>query len=940
MLFGGFDGKYLGDVHHLYFLSGVGLVLAEKEEDKNSSVRRLNRYVVSEILPGTHAAENKIIKEGDYVMVIEDLAIHDGLELAEVNQRMWGKIGSQVSIRFLRYRGRAQPPEELGDHTFRRGKRLHHKDGIWTWVRPGIQINELTDMNWYNQSGVSGTVTCQPTPRFYHATAAIDNNVLVFGGFDGYDYQNDLYLLETHAEGDFNREWKWRCPSTSGAPPSRRSYAGLGVVGRKAVVTGGLHGRERFGDIYMLDCDDWTWTKLELHTMIPIAQHVVATYDSHQTQAKYDHLTQSDLQSMSMHELHELLKSKSTAASEHEPSNKAEVMSLLRCLLLRPGLLLHSGLQSPLEEGEMKGRRNDTWVLEIPYLASQQRGSPSRSPLESPLGSPGRSSPNRASPLGRSSPLGRTNSFSSFNRTKGQDTILADVIAVGRNVQGYLGLGLENQPSHPHDSGLGPARYAHDTHPTTGIRISLLSTNCFNYHPTTSGDFLEPNESVERLACGANHAVALCRDGRLFSWGQNENGQLGLGDNRQRQKPVEIYTFPAGSNFVKDVACGEAHTIATTSLDEIFTWGRNSHGELGLGHSQDRNSPQRVERLSFRVASHIAGGSHHSLVYVKSGGLFSFGGNDHGQLGLGNQIGSKLPVNVALLKETEIISIAAGVGHSAAVSSTGACYTWGGGIRGQLGHGRFESSWLATEVVLSGLGGKEALKVSCGDFFTGVLAREPSTYTVEAWLFGSNKNGELGFGAGGQDCASPVFVQHLTGKDLKDLQLGAAHCLLTCNDGMVYGWGRNRSGQLGLGHARDCWAPQQILIEEGGRTAPDNYPWLATASDQEISRAMRAGDPQVTTTIVAANDASFFICSMPASERPADVLEAPFARATLSARPPAPASGLQSPTSEHPKYLGEGEKVPQPPPGVRLAPYNPDTSKLDDGIVVVEPATI
>jgi len=75
VLFGGFDGKYLGDVHYLYFLSGVGLVLAEKEEDKNSSVRRLNRYVVSEILPVTHAAENKIIKEGDYVMVIEDLAI-------------------------------------------------------------------------------------------------------------------------------------------------------------------------------------------------------------------------------------------------------------------------------------------------------------------------------------------------------------------------------------------------------------------------------------------------------------------------------------------------------------------------------------------------------------------------------------------------------------------------------------------------------------------------------------------------------------------------------------------------------------------------------------------------------------------------------------------------------------------------------------------------
>ena len=298
VVFGGFDGTYLGDVHYLYFLSGVGLVLQEKEDDKNSSIRRLNRYVIAEILPGTHAAENKFIKVGDYVMNVGVIRVHEGTELADINKTMWGAMGSMVTMKFLRYRGRAQPPEDLGDHILRRGNQLHHKDGVWTWIRPGVAIDHLTDHNWYSQSGVSGIVSNQPTPRFYHAAAPIDNNILVFGGFDGYNYQNDLYLLETFAEGDFSREWKWRVPTTSGPCPSRRSYAGIGIVGRRAVITGGSEGRERFGDIYILDCDHWTWTTLALHTMIPIAQHCVATYTHYETSSEYDNLTNSELQSV------------------------------------------------------------------------------------------------------------------------------------------------------------------------------------------------------------------------------------------------------------------------------------------------------------------------------------------------------------------------------------------------------------------------------------------------------------------------------------------------------------------------------------------------------------------------------------------------------------------------------------------------------------------
>ena len=134
-MFGGFDGSYLGDVQYLHFVSGVGLVLREKQQDPNSSVKRLNRYEVAEILPGSHAAENARIKVGDYVMKIGSTAIHEDMELSEVTEKMWGKIGSMVEIQLLRYVSRIQPPEDLGVQVMRRGMRLHQTDGAWAWTR-------------------------------------------------------------------------------------------------------------------------------------------------------------------------------------------------------------------------------------------------------------------------------------------------------------------------------------------------------------------------------------------------------------------------------------------------------------------------------------------------------------------------------------------------------------------------------------------------------------------------------------------------------------------------------------------------------------------------------------------------------------------------------------------------------------------------------------
>jgi hypothetical protein len=95
VLFGGFDGKYLGDVHYLYFWSGVGLILQEREkgDDDNKFRKQLSCFVIAEILPGSSASDNVTIKVGDHVMAVGDMEVHDGSELSELKTKMWGPLG-------------------------------------------------------------------------------------------------------------------------------------------------------------------------------------------------------------------------------------------------------------------------------------------------------------------------------------------------------------------------------------------------------------------------------------------------------------------------------------------------------------------------------------------------------------------------------------------------------------------------------------------------------------------------------------------------------------------------------------------------------------------------------------------------------------------------------------------------------------------------------
>ena len=107
-----------------------------------------------------------------------------------------------------------------------------------------------------------------------------------------------------------------------------------------------------------------------------------------------------------------------------------------------------------------------------------------------------------------------------------------------------------------------------------------------------------------KVACGYYHAVATKTDGSLWTWGFNDNGQLGLGDVTDRSSPVQVGSLLTWNN----VAGGSAHTVATKTDGSLWTWGYNSYGNLGLGDTAHRSSPVQVGSLL--TWKNIAGGYH------------------------------------------------------------------------------------------------------------------------------------------------------------------------------------------------------------------------------------------------------------------------------------------------------------------------------------------
>ncbi|CAB3366826.1 Hypothetical predicted protein [Cloeon dipterum] len=188
--------------------------------------------------------------------------------------------------------------------------------------------------------------------------------------------------------------------------------------------------------------------------------------------------------------------------------------------------------------------------------------------------------------------------------------------------------------------------------------------------------------------------------GSVFAWGANEYGQLGLGTNQGTNVPTKI-SGNLDQQRVVQVSCGLFHTLTLTSDGQVFSFGSNYFGELGLGHHEDKSLPTKVEGpLSGKVVTAIACEGYASLAALSTGEVFAWGFNKHNILALtSNDAESQdVPGKVAGLEGVLISRIECGSYHALALSTNGKIYAWGDSKFGQAGNGSTDPVTIATLV--------------------------------------------------------------------------------------------------------------------------------------------------------------------------------------------------------------------------------------------------
>jgi alpha-tubulin suppressor-like RCC1 family protein len=165
---------------------------------------------------------------------------------------------------------------------------------------------------------------------------------------------------------------------------------------------------------------------------------------------------------------------------------------------------------------------------------------------------------------------------------------------------------------------------------------------------TTTGTHTTPVQvhnlaNVVAIAGGRDHALAVESDGSVWAWGWNQYGQVGNGTkNNNVATPVRVSGF--GGAKVTMVSAGADHSMALTAGGAVYTWGQNNDGQLGIGNKTNKATPVQVTALS--GVTDIGNGRLHSLAIDGNGNVWAWGLNSTGQLGIGNTTNQLSPVKV------------------------------------------------------------------------------------------------------------------------------------------------------------------------------------------------------------------------------------------------------------------------------------------------------
>ena len=364
-------------------------------------------------------------------------------------------------------------------------------------------------------------------------------------------------------------------------------------------------------------------------------------------------------------------------------------------------------------------------------------------------------------------------------------------------------------------------------------KYAVISKNQFTFSPLSNEVSATPQKGFKGLVSASaslsgNHTIALGSNNYVYAWGNNYEGELGLGYlGGARSTPTKVTeqgtSISAGFAFcvisksdgsvwywgrqpsngitpstnwvslpkkvdgvsnVVSVDAGPDYVLALTSNGSVFAWGSGFEGEIGVGDTKGRGVPTEIPFLDSIVG--ISAGKSHSLATKIDGTVWAFGKNTEGELGLGTSTANVLiPTQIPNL--VRITSVSAGGGHSLALQDDGSVWSWGNNLSGQLGIGNTISASVPQKI--PELANVIAISAAYGHSLA--LKQDGSV-----WAWGNNLGGQLGDGTK-ENRTSPVKINALSG--IVSISGGNGYSVFVNSDGTVWACGSTDHGKLGDG---------------------------------------------------------------------------------------------------------------------------------------------
>lgn len=313
------------------------------------------------------------------------------------------------------------------------------------------------------------------------------------------------------------------------------------------------------------------------------------------------------------------------------------------------------------------------------------------------------------------------------------------------------------------------------------------------------------HQKIISIRSGNQHCLALTKNGNVFSWGLG----LGLGNQKHHRIPQKINPSHFNHEPIRYIACGANNfSYAITENNNVYSWGSNNEGQLGLGNNVDSFNPKLVlvdEFAQGQKIKTICCGYNHTLCMTQDNKIYACGANTFGALGIESIEKEKKSINtfqnvmIDHDPNDNVKYIRTGC-FSMALFESGMLYTWGNNLYGQLGLGCLENQNTPQCVKSFHFENKKIIKIDCGNYNSFAITQNQNVY---AWGINYFKGVKTPTRTSNFENKKIIRIIGCWGISKK------SHCFAITSCGKLFAWGSNDQGQLALNHYEDVQKPER-----------------------------------------------------------------------------------------------------------------------------------